>query len=302
MPTKLPVAAAAKPTGGGASSPAPALDGVVAPRPRKDAAVLHPNTTTKTWAADVRLSGLESEKEREAHAAPSALLAQPSVMHFGGYEINKRQTQTLRVINKSVESVRVVLLKPTTPYFQLRWKREKPGFLAPGMSLEVEVDFAPTEWRYYYDCLRLNCGEEKIMVPVHAYPVMNKAVFPARVDVGKERLGATKRRAIPLKCTAPIAFEFEVVVTQEHYDLKISPLHGVVPANGEVSIVVEYVTQTAHNRCCDSCRHSVCLFFVNRQGRAGRGAIARPGVADRVPGFCQSVVVTALGCDLWWRG
>ena len=172
--------------GAGANIPRPAhspvsLHGIVDRKPpRKDRSVLLPNTTTKRWAAEVRLTGLESEEERKQHATPSALMAQPTVMHFGGYEINKRQSQTLRVVNKSVDSVRFVVLKPTTPFFQLRWRKQKPGFLAPGMAMEVEVDFAPTEWRYYYDCIRVNCGEEKIVIPVHAYPVMNKALFPQR--------------------------------------------------------------------------------------------------------------------------
>ena len=228
----------------------PSLEGIVASRPRKAPSLVEPNTTSKTWANEIRLTGLESDKERREHETPSFLLAQPAVLHFGGYELNKRQTQTLRVVNKSLDTIRLALLKPTTPYFQLRWKREKPGFLAPGMTLEVEVDFAPTEWRYYYDCVRLNCGEEKILVPIHGYPVMNKAMFPKRFDVGKERLGSTKRRSIKLRCTAPIAFEFEIAVTKEHYDFKISPRRGVVPANGVVPIVVEYSpTKLATSEC-----------------------------------------------------
>lgn len=226
------------------------LKDVVGKRRSKPRSVLEPNTTTKAWANEIRLSGLESDKERQIHATPTALLAQPTVMHFGGYEINKKQTQVLNVVNKSADSVRVTLLKPTTPFFQLRWKREKPGFLAPGMSLQVEVNFAPTEWRYYYDCIRLNCGEEKILVPIHAYPVMNKAVFPKRFDVGKGRLGSTKKRTIKLKCTAPIAFEYEITVTKEHYDFNITPRHGVVPANGEVPIVVEFTpTKLSTSEC-----------------------------------------------------
>merc|ERR1711977_118632 len=99
------------------------MEGIVQ-RVRKDDHVLQPDTTTKRWSNEVRSTGLESAKVRQKSLNPSAMLAQPSVLHFGGYEINKKQTQTLRVVNKSLDTIRLILLKPTTPFFQLKWKRE----------------------------------------------------------------------------------------------------------------------------------------------------------------------------------
>ena len=32
----------------------------------------------------------------------------------------------------------------------------KKGLLAPGMEDEIMLEFCPTEWRYYYDCLRIH--------------------------------------------------------------------------------------------------------------------------------------------------
>ena len=33
----------------------------------------------------------------------------------------------------------------------------KKGLLAPGMTEEVAVEFCPTQYRYYYDCVRVHC-------------------------------------------------------------------------------------------------------------------------------------------------
>lgn len=253
------------------------MDGLVDLRPRKEESVIQPNTATKRWASEIRLTGLESAKEAKQQGEPSNLQALPTVMHFGGYELNKVQSQKLRVVNKSLDTIRLTVLKPTTPFFQLKWEKNKPGFLAPGMALAVHVQFAPTEWRYYYDCVRINCGDEKILVPIHAYPIMNQAVFPKRFDVGKARLGTTKKRAIKLKCTAPIAFEFEVKFIKEHYDFKVSPARGIVPANGEVPVVIEYTpTKLSTTEC------SIMLNIAQFNYQPFETTITGSGVTDFV--------------------
>lgn len=74
-----------------------------------------------------------------------AFEAQPAVLHFGGYKLNKVHTQKLRLVNRSDRSQRVHIIVPTTPYFKAKY--DKKGLVAPGMAEEVTIEFMPTEWR-----------------------------------------------------------------------------------------------------------------------------------------------------------
>ena len=79
---------------------------------------------------------------------------EPSVVHFGGFQLGQKHSQTLRIKNVSGTSRRLHILQPTTPYFQI--KTQKIGLIAPGMSEEVVVEFTPDSLRYFYDCVRLH--------------------------------------------------------------------------------------------------------------------------------------------------
>ncbi|KAF0046220.1 hypothetical protein F2P81_002749 [Scophthalmus maximus] len=48
------------------------------------------------------------------------------------------------------------------------------------------------------------------------------------------------RHVIPLRCSCPIDFEFQVYVVQAHEAFSIHPLTGVIPANGEVKLTVTF--------------------------------------------------------------
>jgi hypothetical protein len=58
------------------------------------------------------------------------------------------------------------------------YTNQKQGLLAPGLSLSLEINFAPTEWRYFYDTIRIHTPKEHITIPIHGYPVMNDVLFP----------------------------------------------------------------------------------------------------------------------------
>ena len=47
----------------------------------------------------------------------TTLEVRPSVIHFGGYQVNQVHTQKVRIVNVSRESQRVHIINPTTPHF-----------------------------------------------------------------------------------------------------------------------------------------------------------------------------------------
>ncbi|XP_078408496.1 cilia- and flagella-associated protein 221 isoform X2 [Cetorhinus maximus] len=169
----------------------------------------------------------------------SVIQALPAVLHFGGYEIGKHHQQILKLINISSTMTNVHILPPQTQYFQIKYT--KKNHLVPGMSFNVTVDFCPNEWRYFYDSIRVHCKEgDTLLVPVHAYPVANIVDFPTYLTVKDVPLGQSKEITIPLCCSCPVDFEFQLNFLQTHHAFTIQPTAGIIPAEGQVDIVVTY--------------------------------------------------------------
>jgi hypothetical protein len=190
----------------------------------------------------------------------NAAEARPAVVHFGGFELGKRHTQIVRVVNVTPVAQRIHVLNPATPFFSARFSRAKKGWLAPGMAEEIAIDFEPAEWRYYYDCVRLHTGDETLLVPIHAYPVVNEVIFPSKLDLGVCPLAETTTKVVMLRCNVPIQFEYELTVTQPHPDIVITPLRGVIPSEGHVAVEVQF---TPRALACASCELLVSVSQLN---------------------------------------
>ena len=71
----------------------------------------------------------------------------------------------------------------------------KKGLIPSGMSEEITISFKPTEYKYFYDSLRINTETENILLPIHAYPVLDREnlrnVFPRLIDFGTILVGTT---------------------------------------------------------------------------------------------------------------
>jgi len=105
-------------------------------------------------------------------------------------------------------------------------KMNKKGLLPTGMAEELLISFKPTEYkseeeiikhdnylfsflllifehfssslnscRYFFDTLRINTETENILVPIHAYPVLDRDnlrnIFPRLIDFGTIIIGET---------------------------------------------------------------------------------------------------------------
>lgn len=126
----------------------------------------------------------------------------------------KAHSHVVKVVNISPSSLRVSIIGPSSPWFKIDF--DKKGLLAPGMSEDITVTFEPHEWRYYYDTIKIFCGDlsENLLVPIHAYPAANDIVLPRLLDFGATAIGTTRSKVIPLSCKIPIKFEFEITILE----------------------------------------------------------------------------------------
>lgn len=178
----------------------------------------------------------------------AVLEIRPAVIHFGGYQVGQVHSQKVRVVNVSRESQRVHIMNPTTAHFKAR--NNKKGSIAPGMSEDIYIDFVPSAWQYYYDCIRLHTASENLLIPIHAYPVMNDVVFPTKIDFGKCALSEPCTRKFKLECKVPIQFEYEFTVIKPHPDIEVFPVKGIVPANSHAPITVKFHPVTIASAEC----------------------------------------------------
>jgi len=51
------------------------------------------------------------------------VMAKPAVIHFGGFEVDKKQTISLSIVNVSTEVIRMHIIPPQTKYFYVKYTK-----------------------------------------------------------------------------------------------------------------------------------------------------------------------------------
>jgi hypothetical protein len=115
----------------------------------------------------------------------------------------------------------------------------------------------------------------KHQVPIHAYPVVAKINCPSTLDFGMVPIGQELEKSISFSCDVPIQFEYKLACLDANNDFTITPLLGIIPAEGSVQINVLfrptrlYTSLQKVRKCfCVLCaalsRFSSCTHFRER--------------------------------------
>uniref|UniRef100_A0A8C2CMK4 Cep192-like domain-containing protein n=1 Tax=Cyprinus carpio TaxID=7962 RepID=A0A8C2CMK4_CYPCA len=170
----------------------------------------------------------------------SVVQAEPLELHFSGFEVGKDYRKILKLVNVSSEVLSVHILPPLTKHFQIKYT--KKCRLVPGLAYTVTVNFQPDEWHYFSDNIRIHWKVRTCfqLVPVHAYPIINDLHIPSHITLPPVPLGQSASHVIPLSCSCPIDFEFQVHCLQIHKAFTVKPLSGIIPANGKTVLKVTF--------------------------------------------------------------
>ena len=203
------------------------------------------------------------------------IITSPSIIKFEGFETMKLNIKTLKIINNSTKIQRVHILPPGSAFFRLNFK--KKGNIAPGMSELISVHFTPSEYKYFYDVIRIHTEDESIQVPIHAYPVLDRKqlrdVFPKLIDFGIKDIGTRSVKSFKIKCQIPLNFEFKFTPVRSSQkdkyqdsrvnittlkkgssklnpkilseDIKIQPTRGLIPGNSYIEVNIEFFARKA---------------------------------------------------------
>lgn len=84
-----------------------------------------------------------------------------------------------------------------------------------GISEDIYVQFTPNdEYKYFYDSIRIHCEGDKILIPIHAFPVINSKkdeLVPKSIDLGRAcKVGQTYQKTVKIESNCPMAFEYEI--------------------------------------------------------------------------------------------
>ena len=157
--------------------------------------------------------------------------ALPRVVKISGFEINKKITVKIKVINKSKYGERIQIISPKSEFFKVRYT--KRAQIPPGLAEVLYLTFLPQNYQYYTEKILINCPGAKIVIPIHAYPKMNihvKDYIPKMIDIGNVTIDTTERKEIAINNIIDIPFTYEIRCIRPCDEITLSPMSGEFPA------------------------------------------------------------------------
>ena len=173
--------------------------------------------------------------------------ASPAIVRFAGYELRKTHTLKVKLINNSPAPQRLHILPPSTPFFKIKY--HKKGMIPSGISEDIYVQFTPNEeYKYFYDSIRIHCDGDKILIPIHAYPVINTQadqLVPKALDFGRGcKVGDTYSRNVAIESNCPVTFEYDIKEVKGHNDIRVTPMSGDIIGNQRTVLNFTYSPST----------------------------------------------------------
>ncbi|XP_060755864.1 deleted in lung and esophageal cancer protein 1 [Neoarius graeffei] len=140
--------------------------------------------------------GEKSKKERSIPEDPVPIfIANPPVVLFTDYRIGDVYETTVELRNMTAASRHVRVIPPTTPHFSIGLGRfpGDGGIVAPGMSCQYTVRFAPDSLADYEDFLVVETQSPyPLIIPLEAHRPPPVLTLPAVLDVGYCLVGGVK--------------------------------------------------------------------------------------------------------------
>jgi len=160
---------------------------------------------------------------------------------FTGFQPNEPMKKVVKVLNISSQRQRFHIIPPQSEYFTIEYTKFD-GPHVPGTSLPITVTLHPIAWKTYNDAIRIHCPEpnDNLIIPLHAYPSVDTARFPARMDFRDIKLGGrvTKSFTIWSKSNTDMSF---CATLKETDCFRVTPAgNGTIPAGNSVEFKVTY--------------------------------------------------------------
>ena len=171
----------------------------------------------------------------------SFLESSPPIVKISGFELNKKTTVKINIINKSQYGQRVQIISPKTSIFKLRYT--KRAQIPPGLSEVLYLSFFPQQYQYYNESIYVRSANCQLVIPIHAYPKMNihcKNYIPKLIDMGDVALNTTFKKEININNIIDIPFNYEIRSVKGNDDIVIKPMTGEFPPMENKKIVIQF--------------------------------------------------------------